>query len=336
MVNELAGLTSNDSSSQITQLLEKPRTLLAVGVIDEDECYIDYLRRIGYIVEKQDGAKGIYDSILANIPDVLILDIDGLGDVAIQVAQNMKENPLTYTMPIIVVVGKRDLYKEIAALEAGAEDYVVKPFHPPLLAARIHTSIRRNIRLQISNPLTGLPGAIYVEEQTSKRMLNKNPLAMCYADLDHFKAFNDKYGYSRGDNVIRILATILNEGVSIYGNKGDFVGHIGGDDFVMIIDYQRIDEVCGYVTQCFDALIPFQYDEKDMERGYIESVNRLGRPQKFPIMTVSIGVVTNEMRELDNYLILTELAAEMKEYSKSISKSKKEPKSTYRVDKRTT
>lgn len=335
MVTESIALNSQPPISKEKQILEKPRTLVAVGLVEEDESFLNYLREIGYVVEKQHTVKGLYENISANIPDVLLLDIDGIGDRAIHSVHQLKENPLTYTMPIIIVLGKRNLSKEIEALEAGAEDFVVKPFPPQVLAARIHTSMRRNIRLQVSNPLTGLPGATYIEEQITKRLNQNYPVALCYADLDYFKAFNDKYGYNRGDNVIRILATILNEGVSNYGVKGDFVGHIGGDDFIMVINHECIDNVCNYVINTFDALIPLQYDEDDSSRGYVESINRLGKKQKFPIMTVSIGVVTNKVRDIDNYLIMTELAAEMKEYAKSIAKSTSEQKSVYRIDKRT-
>jgi len=114
------------------------------------------------------------------------------------------------------------------------------------------------------------------------------------------------------------------------------VGHIGGDDFILIIDYDCIHEVCEYINQSFDTLIPLQYDKEDMEKEFILSTNRQGESTKFPLMTVSIGIVTNEHRMIPNYLVLTELAAEMKEYAKSISKSSPIRQSIYRIDKRTT
>lgn len=323
------------SSAAYGQNLDKPRTLIAVGFQSMDEEYLSYLKGLGYLIETMETTKGLYEQILAHIPNVLLMDVDTLGDEAIRLTGILKDNPLTYTMPITIVLGERNLEREIAALEAGAEDFVTKPFSPEVLAARIHTSMRRNIRLQVSNPLTGLPGAIYIEEQASKRLDTDVPTAMCYADLDYFKAFNDKYSYSRGDNVIRILATILHESVSMYGNRGDFVGHVGGDDFVMIIHHERVDAVCNYVVNSFDTLIPYQYDDEDMERGYILSTNRLGENMRFPLMTVSIGIVTNERRALDSYLVMTELAAEMKDFAKSITKNSEIRRSVYRVDKRT-
>ena len=321
--------------SREAQILEKPRTLICAGITDPDELYLDYLKDIGYIVERCECAKGVNDYILSRIPNVLLLDMDGLGNSAIQITKALKENPMTYTMPIIIVLGRRDLIKEIEVLDAGAEDFLTKPIPAQVLAARIHTSIRRNFRLQVSNPLTGLPGAIYIEEQATKRLEKNQPIAMCYADLDYFKAFNDKYSYNRGDNVIRILATILNEGVSMFGEKGDFVGHIGGDDFIMIVNPDYLDKICQYVTINFDTLIPFQYDEEDMEQGYILSINRQGEPMHFPIMTVSIGVVSSKTKKVKTYLEMTEFAAEMKEFAKSVSKSATEKRSVYRIDQRT-
>ncbi|MGI6455953.1 MAG: diguanylate cyclase domain-containing protein [bacterium] len=322
-------------STGIDQKLKETRSLVAVGLLDPEARYLQYLKSLGYVIDLLPDEKELFDIILTNIPNVLLLDIDVLGERAVAITRRLKENPLTYTMPIIIVLGCQDLAKEIEALEAGAEDFVVKPFAPQILAARIHTSMRRNIRLQVSNPLTGLPGATYIEEQTTKRLEQESSVALCYADLDNFKAFNDKYGYNRGDNVIRIFATILNEGVSLYGKPGDFVGHIGGDDFIMVVDYDCVKKVCDYIVTSFDTLIPFQYDKEDMEREYIISQNRLGQEMRFPLMTVSIGIVHNKTKPIDSYLILTELAAEMKEYAKSISKASTVRKSVYREDQRT-
>ena len=325
---------SEELVSKESQRLETPRTLVACGLIDTNHYYIQYLSDLGYIVEKMPSAVGLKQHIISQIPNVLLLDMDGLGDETIHITKTLKENPLTYSMPIIIVLGSRNLNKEIATLDAGAEDFLAKPFVPQVLASRIYTSIRRNIRLQISNPLTGLPGAIYIEEQTSKRLENQLPVAMCYVDLIDFKAFNDKYSYNRGDVVIKLLATILNEGVSLYCKPGDFVGHIGGDDFVIITVPECIDDVCQYVITSFDTLIPFQYDEKDMEREYFVSVNRQGVKKRFALMTVSIGVVTNTNREIQSYLEMTELAAEMKSFAKSVTKAGPR-QSVYKIDQRT-
>ncbi len=315
-------------------ILEEPRTLVAAGEKTLETPYLHHLRGAGFIIDTFPSTRGLYDHIIANIPNVLLMDLDSLDSEAIGIIQKLKDNPMTFTKPIIVAYGSQDVSIEIQALEAGAEDFLRKPLWPEILVARINTSIRRNTRLQISNPLTGLPGAVYVEEQTIRRLAANQPLALCYVDIDYFKAYNDKYGYRRGDNVIRILATILNEGVSLFGGQGDFVGHIGGDDFVIILHNACVVPVCEYVTKSFDILIPFQYNEDDQEAGYIHSRSRQGEEMHFPIMTVAIGIVSNENRRIESYLQLTELAAEMKEYTKSITKNAYPPRSAFRVDKR--
>ncbi len=313
----------------------EPRTLLVAGISDENQEYLNYLARAGYVIDVQPAQKGLQEHILRSVPNILILDMDSLGERALRITEALKENPMTFTMPITIIIGRKSLEGEIKALEAGAEDYLNKPFAPEILVARVETALRRNTRLQISNPLTGLPGSIYIEEQIMRRVDAGLPLAVCYADLDNFKAFNDKYGYARGDNIIRITATILNESVVMYGRKGDFVGHIGGDDFILVVDYHCADPICTYITNSFDTLIPFQYDEEDMAKGYIEAQSRQHQPVQFPIMTISIGVVTNQYRRLDNFLKISELSAEMKEYAKSISKDQTVRKSSFRIDQRT-
>ena len=334
MVSQVAPLKPQRAFGVEYRRLGDPRTVLVAGVKDSDQEFLNYLAHIGYVIDRRTGDEGLQEHILRCVPNVLILD--GLNEHALHVTEALKENPMTYTMPITIIVGKGGVEEEIKALGAGAEDYLNKPFAPEILAARIDTVLRRNTRLQVSNPLTGLPGSIYIEEQIIQRLQAKSPLAVCYADLDNFKAFNDKYGYARGDNIIRIVATILTESVTMYARKGDFVGHIGGDDFIIIIDYNCVDEVCSYVTNSFDTLIPFQYDEEDMVRGYIQAENRQHQLVKFPVMTISIGVVTNRHRNLDSFLKISELSAEMKEYAKSVSKNQTVRKSSYRVDKRTT
>lgn len=327
--------TSLGHYSSDFKYLDKSQTLIAAGFNDSDRVLLEYLKNIGYIIELYPTTDGIKELVSYQIPNVLLLDIDYLKESAIHLTKRLKDSPLTYTMPIIIVVGSRNLEQELLCLEVGAEDYIAKPVHPELLAARIVNCTRRNIRLQVSNPLTGLPGTIYIEEQTSKRLDEIIPTAMCYVDVVDFKAFNDKYGYSRGDIVIKLLANMLNEVVNAHCGPGDFVGHIGGDDFVVIIKPDQVENVSKYVIDCFDTLIPFQYDLNDMSNGYILAKNRQGEDMKFPLMTVTIGVVTNTSRVIESYLTMTELAAEMKNYCKAIIKNAKERKSIYRIDQRT-
>lgn len=179
-----------------------------------------------------------------------------------------------------------------------------------------------------ASPLTRLPGGVAIENVLRKRINSKGPLAFCLVDMDNFKAFNDRYGYARGSEVIKALGHIIERAVKKYGTEEDFIGHIGGDDFVVITVPERYPKICGEIISEFDRIIVEFYDPEDRKLGYITGRTRQGIEMKFPIMTVSIAVVTNQHRELIDPVQVGEIAAELKEYAKSLKGS------LYVVDKR--
>ncbi len=179
-----------------------------------------------------------------------------------------------------------------------------------------------------ASPLTRLPGGIAIENVLKKRIDSGNPLAFCVLDLDNFKAFNDRYGYANGSEVIKESARIVEQAVKAKGALDDFIGHVGGDDFVVITTPDRMREVASEVITQFDRRIPSFYDEHDRKQGYILGKTRQGVEMQFPIMTITIAIVTNERRRLTSALEASEIAAELKDYAKTI------PKSVYVVDKR--
>jgi GGDEF domain-containing protein len=179
-----------------------------------------------------------------------------------------------------------------------------------------------------ANPLTRLPGNIAIENVLKKRLETGNPLAFCYIDLDDFKAFNDRYGYAKGSEVIMATSKIIEKCVVEEGTPDDFVGHIGGDDFVLITSPDHFKKSCECIIRRFDMKIPDFYDPADLKRGYIMSRTRRGEECKFPVMSLSIAIVTNLGRRLTSSLQVGEIAAELKEYVKSI------PGSVYVVDRR--
>ena len=179
-----------------------------------------------------------------------------------------------------------------------------------------------------ANALTRLPGGIAIENVLKKRLESKQPLAFCVLDMDNFKAFNDRYGYAHGSEVIKETAQIIENAVKNKGFSGDFVGHVGGDDFVVITTPEYMSKICSEIISEFDRRIPGFYDQEDREKGYILGHNRLGEEMRFPLMTISIAVVTNVQRSLSSPLEVSEIAAELKEYAKSIAAS------VYVVDKR--
>jgi GGDEF domain-containing protein len=172
-----------------------------------------------------------------------------------------------------------------------------------------------------ASPLTRLPGGIAIENVLSKRIAAGAPIAFCLMDIDNFKAYNDHYGYAKGNDVIQATAGIISEGVAKYGTEDDFIGHIGGDDYALITTPDLYPRICQAVIDTFDKTIPGFYDEEDRQRGHIVGENRQGQEVKFPLATLSIAVVTNVKRKFKNHIQYGEVAAEMKEHAKTISGS---------------
>jgi GGDEF domain-containing protein/CHASE3 domain sensor protein len=179
-----------------------------------------------------------------------------------------------------------------------------------------------------ASPLTRLPGGIAIENVLKKRIDSSLLLAFCVLDLDNFKVFNDRHGYANGSEVIKETALIIENAVKLKGSPEDFIGHVGGDDFVVITTPEYMRDISTEIIRQFDHRIPEFYDAKDRERGYILGKTRQGVEMQFPIMTISIAIVTNEHRQLTNPLEASEIAAELKDYAKTI------PKSVFVVDKR--
>ncbi len=179
-----------------------------------------------------------------------------------------------------------------------------------------------------ANPLTRLPGGIAIENVLEKRLSEKREIAFCMLDIDNFKSFNDRYGYARGNDVIKATGKLLEEVLLEHGTENAFLGHIGGDDFAMIVDIDRYHEICQAAIDLFDRKIPEFYDQQDREKGYIMAKTRKNELERFPIMTISIAVVTNQDGKYSSSVKVGEVAAELKEYAKTISGS------IYLVDRR--
>ena len=238
-----------------------------------------------------------------------------------QVCKEVKKDILLRHLPIIMVTGKGDIEDKVGGIEAGADDYVVKPFEPKELLARIKMVIRRTEMDLEANPLTRLPGNVSILNELTRKIENKSLFAVCYVDLDKFKAYNDKYGFEHGDEVIRETARILIQATQQAGNPGDFIGHIGGDDFVVITDPQAADKICEKIIAEFDKKVPSFYKEADRKNGYIIALDRQGKEQKIPLLSISIGVVTNEFRNIEHVAQIGEIGAELKSYAKHLERS---------------
>jgi diguanylate cyclase (GGDEF)-like protein len=224
-------------------------------------------------------------------------------------------------LPINRVTGKGDISDRVDGIDAGADDYVVKPFEPKELLARIRMILRRTERDLEANPLTRLPGNVSIINELQRRINNQALFAVCYIDLDKFKSYNDKYGFEHGDGVIKETARILLNAAGEKGNPDDFVGHIGGDDFVIISTPNIVDNLCETIINDFEKKAPSFYNEADKKKGYIISHDRQGKEQKIPLLSVSIGVVTNEFRKIEHVAQIGEIGAELKAVAKSMERS---------------
>lgn len=216
-----------------------------------------------------------------------------------------------------------------AAFDANADEVITVTTTDQELQLRLETMVRRAERDVQVHPSTRLAGAPAIEAEISRRLAEDELFAVCYADLDHFKEYNDRYSYYEGDRVIRILAKILHDVVRGISPDDGFVGHIGGDDFIFIVSVPAFPPTCQEIVSIFDALVPYQYSEQDRRAGYFFGKDRRGRLHRVPLMTVSIGVVTNERRRFTHPGQVSALATEMKSYAKTL------PGSIFVADRRT-
>lgn len=298
---------------------------IKILIVDDDPDIRDVLRLTlseeNYeILEASDGEEAL--RIINTKPlELVLLDykipkIDGR-----QVCRLIKKDLLLRHLPIIMVTAKGDITDKVGGIDAGADDYVVKPFEPKELLARIRMILRRTERDLEANPLTRLPGNVSILNELSRRLENKSLFAVSYIDLDKFKAYNDKYGFEHGDEVIRETARILIRATQKLGNPDDFIGHIGGDDFVVITTPNVVDSICKAIIADFENTAPTFYNEMDRKKGYIIARDRQGKEQKIPLLSVSIGVVTNESRKIQHVAQISEIGAELKSLAKSLERS---------------
>ncbi len=250
-------------------------------------------------------------------PDLVLLDINMPGMDGFAVIHALKADPSTNLIPIIVFSARHHEEDKVRALSLGADDYVTKPFSISELGARLSRLLQRTRAGVSASSTTGLPGSFSAEQVLVDRVRHRLPLAVLYLDADHFKAFNDRYGFARGDSVIRQVADLVLDAVRELGNPDDFVSHIGGDDFVVISTPDRAVPVADEILGRFGRIIPFYYDPADRARGGIETEDRKGQKTTFPLMTLSIAIITNEGREFSHPGEVADVAAQLKKYAKS-------------------
>ena len=294
-------------------------------VADDDPDVREILRSIlepaGFTVAEAADGEAALNAVRAHPPSLVILDYMMPRKTGPQVCDQLKRDMLLRYIPIIMLTGKSELQDKIEGIFAGADDYLVKPFEAQELLARVHMVLRRTIRDLDANPLTKLPGNISIQQEIERRIATGEQFAVCYLDLNRFKAFNDHYGFKRGDEVIQRTASILLQVSKTHGSAQDFIGHIGGDDFILVTAADRAEPVCDRIIQQFDALAPEWYDAEDRTRGYLLHHDRKGQEVKTPILSISIALVTNERHPLDQIEQIAKIGAELKAYAKQFERS---------------
>ena len=283
----------------------------------------------GFDVDTAVDGEDALQKATANPPDAIVLDImmprmDGLTAL-----NRLRDQVSTANTPVLLLTARGLPEDRVRGLELGADDYMTKPFDINELIARIRAVLRRTQAARDLSPLTGLPGNFKITAEVEQRIIRGDPFALVHGDLDDFKAFNDHYGFMRGDEVIRLCARCFVEGAESLGIGDVFVGHIGGDDFVAVIEPEISESFCKEVIERFDDGILDLYDTADALRGYIEVIDRRGERYAFPVVSLSIGVASTDMRDITTQWEASAIAVEMKEFAK------KQAGSAYRIDRRT-
>jgi len=266
--------------------------------------------------------------VLRGHPCLLFVDGHGGRAEGVALVRRLKSDAFTAIVPVTALAADHHPEQVQAWFSAGADEVISSLFSPAEQRSRLDAMLVRTERDVSVHPSTRLPGTTEIEREIRRRLESAQEFAVCYADLDHFKEFNDRYSYYDGDRVIYLLSRILHDVVKgMLGQRG-FVGHIGGDDFIFIIPLGEISAICSEILDVFDTLIPLQYNDQDRRAGYFFGKDRRGQLHRVPLMTLSIGIVTNRHRRFTHPAQVSELATEMKSYAKTL------PGSVFVVDRR--
>jgi len=265
---------------------------------------------------------------LRTLPAMLLVDGNGDSAGGLNLCRTLKSDPYSAIVPIAFLEDAHIEPRVHDAFRAGADEVLTPIFDPEEQRSRLDVLLTRTERNVSVHPSTRLPGTSEIEREIKRRMDEGTAFAVCYADLDHFKEYNDRYSYNDGDRVILILSRILHDVVKGLCKHNGFVGHIGGDDFILVLPLNMTDPICSEIITVFDQLIPLQYSDQDRRAGYFFGKDRRGQLHKVPFMTLSIGIVTNERRRFTHPAQVSELATEMKSYAKTL------PGSVFVIDRR--
>jgi len=282
----------------------------------------------GYPILGLAEAGDVEQQLLRGARAYVVLDGAAGTDVVGALVRRIKADPYMAVAPLVLLLPRHETVEITGFFEAGADEILTPLLDVAEQQARLDAVVQRSERSVAVHPSTRLPGTTEIERAIRRNLQGTEEFAVCYADLDHFKEFNDRYSYYDGDRVILMLSRILHDVVKgLVGTHG-FVGHIGGDDFLFILPQSFVHDVCTEILSVFDNLVPLQYNDQDRRSGYFFGKDRRGQLHRVPLMTLSIGIVTNQHRKFAHPAQVSELATEMKSFAKT------QPGSVYVVDRR--
>lgn len=295
---------------------------LARILVVEDDPHIAHILRFqleaaGYAVRTAENGREGYELVLAEPPDLVLTDLMMPVMDGHELCRRIKDDFRTAQIPVILLTAKAEVGDKVAAFDLGANDYLVKPHNRDELLLRVRNLLNWSRTQREANPLTGLPGNLAIEREVLRRLDSHTPFVFLYIDADNFKAFNDYYGYQKGDEAIRLMARLIGDVLAEHGNRTDFIGHVGGDDFVAITTPERFEAIGLELTTGFDREISQLYRPEDRKRGNIRVFNRRGEEEEFPLMSVTVAAIPSHRYRITHLAQLNDLASELKQYGKS-------------------
>lgn len=292
-----------------------------VYIIDDDETSILVFKEL-FREDKQYKFVSVntdsIDVALKNIPSLIVINEDAVDVDVVKLCRKIRKDENNMITPVIVVSSNSSRMHRMEILNEAVEYFIKKPVDEGYLYYTVKNLTRLLAINRRVSPLTGLPGNVQIQAELKKHLMKQEEFSVMYLDLDNFKAYNDVYGFLKGDEIIKFTADTIMKCVHSYIPTNSFIGHIGGDDFVAIVPTLNCDEICENIIANFDAQVTKFFTEDDVEKGYIEVANRKGVIEQFPLTSISIGVVEADKGRFANILEIGEVGAQVKHMAKSV------------------
>jgi diguanylate cyclase (GGDEF)-like protein len=299
-------------------LVANPRILIAEDEFSLRQVLRALLECEGFTVVEAGNGVDALRLAHEELPDIALLDVMMPELDGYEVCHQMRASFATRHIPIVMLTARAETADKVRGLEGGANDYVTKPWVNRELVLRIRNVLEWSAQQRAASPLTGLPGNHSINDEIRRRLGSGHPFSLLQIDVDHFKAFNDYYGYSRGDQAIQMLARILTDAALEGGGDGAFVGHIGGDDFVVLASPDQAEPLAETILEAFNRASQQLYDAEDRDRGHVEVLNRRHVVERFPLMSLTNAMVSTEAFPVSHLAELIDIAQELKAHGKGI------------------